>query len=453
MAYMGASGTVHAMVAADGRVLSADPPLLLLHAEAGGASGDPLAVPQLAAIVRLAGRMGTCVVRTVGAASVSRDIEMTVMAQPEGDAVRLTITDWRERPASPARADEGTRLEAERAALARGWTWQVDTQMRFITVEGAGEEAPAVGDRLTAAFELGADAEGDMPILQAMAERQPFEGQRARRIGSGESCLLAAVPLFDVAGRLLGYRGTVSFAPAEAEGTSADEDLVAASYSAIFGRRLDRALRQPLGRIIANAETISGQLEGPVREDYAAYASDIASAGRHLMALVDDIADLEAVDRPDFATAEERIDLADIARRAAGLLAVKAADRTIRIDAPQAHEALPAIGEFRRVLQILVNLIGNALRYSPQGSAIWVRLEQVGEVARIIVADQGSGIAPEDHQRIFQKFERLGRHDHGGSGLGLYISRRLARAMGGDITVESARGQGARFILSLPADK
>ena len=68
----------------------------------------------------------------------------------------------------------------------------------------------------------------------------------------------------------------------------------------------------------------------------------------------------------------------------------------------------------------------------------------------LVVADQGKGIAPEDCQRVFEKFERLGRDDAAGSGLGLYISRRLARAMRGDLVVDSAPGQGARFILTLP---
>src|SRR3546814_16760303 len=89
----------------------------------------------------------------------------------------------------------------------------------------------------------------------------------------------------------------------------------------MFGQRLDRALRQPLGRIIANADTISGQLQGQLRRDYANYASDIAAAGRHLMELVDDLADLQAIERPDFNPVMEDLDLADIARRAAGLLA------------------------------------------------------------------------------------------------------------------------------------
>ncbi len=69
------------------------------------------------------------------------------------------------------------------------------------------------------------------------------------------------------------------------------------------------------------------------------------------------------------------------------------------------------------------------------------------------MADQGPGLSPEQQARVFEKFERLGRSgEDGGSGLGLYISRRLARAMGGELTVESALGQGARFILEVPAD-
>ena len=130
---------------------------------------------------------------------------------------------------------------------------------------------------------------------------------------------------------------------------------------------------------------------------------------------------------------------------------MKASDRKIRIDAPAPEESLPATGEFRRSLQILVNLVGNAIRYSPDGSMLWIRAERNEEWAKIIVADQGRGIAPEDQEKIFDKFERLGRDEAGGSGLGLYISRRLARAMQGDVTVESAPGQGARFTLRLKA--
>jgi signal transduction histidine kinase len=81
---------------------------------------------------------------------------------------------------------------------------------------------------------------------------------------------------------------------------------------------------------------------------------------------------------------------------------------------------------------------------------VWIRTHRDRGTAVIIVADQGKGIAPEDQARIFEKFERVDPSEPGGSGLGLYIARRLARAMGGDLTVDSALGQGARFMLSLP---
>ena len=168
------------------------------------------------------------------------------------------------------------------------------------------------------------------------------------------------------------------------------------------------------------------------------------------MGLVDDLVDLQAIERPDFAVAAEPLDLADVARRAAGLLAVRASEAQVRIDRPGAQEVLPATGEFRRALQILVNLIGNAVRYSPADGMIWIRAEREGGIAAVIVADQGRGIALDDQARIFEKFERIDPREVGGSGLGLYIARRLARSMGGDVTVDSAPGQGARFVFTLP---
>jgi signal transduction histidine kinase len=89
------------------------------------------------------------------------------------------------------------------------------------------------------------------------------------------------------------------------------------------------------------------------------------------------------------------------------------------------------------------------VRYSPSAGTVWIRLERDGENACVIVADQGKGIAAGDQERIFTKFGRVDPTEAGGSGLGLYIARRLARAMGGDILVDSAPGQGARFVLVL----
>jgi signal transduction histidine kinase len=82
---------------------------------------------------------------------------------------------------------------------------------------------------------------------------------------------------------------------------------------------------------------------------------------------------------------------------------------------------------------------------------VWLRTDREGDLVALIVADQGKGIALEDQPRIFEKFERVDPSEPGGTGLGLYIARRLARAMGGDVAVDSAPGQGARFTFTLPA--
>lgn len=437
---------LRATVDGNGRLLSADVPIAALQAQAGGEVGGPFAVPQLAALARLAARMNIPLSRPVIAAGAVADIDMWVRAQPRGGKVELSVVEWRER-APRVMPDDKAARDADLIATGEGWWWQIDSQLRFLMVDAgdAAFDVPKPGSRLTGWFTMAADTEGDMPILRSFAERRSFAGQRASG-SDGREYTLSAMPMFDVEGRLSGYRGKAL--PVVAEVARIEPDIREAMP--LFGRRLDRALRQPLGRIIANADTISGQLEGPLRQDYASYAADIATAGRHLMELVDDLADLQAIDRPDFTVTVEDIDLSDLARRAAGLLGVKASDRGIRIDVPDAGESLSATGEFRRALQVLVNLIGNAIRYSPEGSMIWVRAEQVGGMAQVTVADQGRGIAAEDQARIFEKFERLGREESGGSGLGLYISQRLARAMGGDITVDSAPGQGARFIFSLP---
>lgn len=448
--------TVHGRVDRNGRLIEADPQLRDLHLRAGGEEGGAIAIPQIATLARLAQRLGILISRAVIAADGEHDVDLWVRAQPEGNDVRLTIGGWNQRAAQLPNAAPQIERETDFLRATADWLWEADENLKIVALSASAEAAmggPAsaiIGQSLTKLLRLVEDDDGALPLLDALAAKSRFENQVAEMRGISGRVRLAAVPLLDGVGRFRGFRGSAIWLNVPAR-LAHDDDATAVPDA--FGERLDRALREPLGRIIANAESIRTQSDGPLRRDYAEYANDIATAGRHLLALVDDLVDLQAIERPDFQPEMEEIDLADVTRRAAGLLAVRASDRNVRIDRPANDESLPARGEFRRVLQILVNLIGNAVRYSPEGAMIWIRGEEEedGRV-RITVADQGKGIDPADHERIFEKFERVDQNEPGGSGLGLYIARHLARAMGGDIVVDSAPGQGARFTLILLAN-
>jgi signal transduction histidine kinase len=447
---------IRAMIGGDGRLISADPALLVLQRAAGGEVGGIMLLPAIARLAQLSHRLRMRIERPVLMGADHGNVHAMGRFVPDSDAVRVELFDWEERLLDQISAAPTSTRQAELLL-----NWACDIRLRLVMASGAGgfrlPNRNFLSHPLTELFLLQADSEGQFPLLLALAQQSMFTGQAARLIdpdGVSIQVSLSGEPMVGSDG-FTGFVGTArGYAPVSMPPEPGDSGGAMGLLGAVdprrFALRVDGAMRKPLGRIIANAETIAGQLQGPIRSDYARYASDIALAGRHLLDLVDDLADLQAVERPDFHIARERVDLADLARRAAGLLAMKAQESGITIDAPDADESAPSAAEFRRVLQILLNLLGNAVRYSPEGSNIWLRVEQQGARALVTVADQGAGIALEDHERLFEKFERLGRTDSGGTGLGLYISRKLARAMGGDIHLDSAPGQGARFTLDLP---
>jgi signal transduction histidine kinase len=444
--------TVRARLDREGRLVEAEPKLAALHRRAGGVEGGPLAVPPVASLARLAGRLGIVISRAVIVADGERDLDLWVRAEPNGEGVVLAISGWTERaPRMPASFPDNQR-EADFMRAAADWAWETDDSLRFTSLSPTAaaavgkSTAELTGKQLTCLFRFIEGENGALPILTAIAEKRRFDDQVAELRGTRARYRLDGVPLIDGAGRFAGFRGHATSIIAEDTALEPEpEDGTA------FGQRLDQALRVPLDRIISQAETISAQPDGPLGTDYAGYATDIASAGRHLLALVDDLVDLQAIERPDFRPEADELDLADVARRAAGLLSVRASGRKVVVDCPAKGEAVPARGEFKRALQVMMNLLTNAIRYSPERGMIWIRADSEDGVASVVVADQGKGVAPEDQARIFEKFERVDPFEPGGTGLGLYIARRLARAMGGDISVDSAPGQGARFTFTLPA--
>lgn len=438
------------------RLLSADEPLAGLQLRCGGDLPGVIAIPALLEAVRKARRFGLKLARPIHAQDGTEAVTAWVEVEPgEGEAAcRITIRNWRTAPLPVDDPDAALRRRTEIDRTVAELGARLDARQGVLAVESEAADLRL----LLASMRAGVGRPWtEFVSIEGDGHRQPLhwrllDGAQLRIEGSERSWKAALMPIEVPGGEPSGFElYLVPETPLVGGGSPPAAVPARAGSGRLIGTDLAPVLRQPIARIIATAETIRTRMAGPLAEEYTAYAADISSAGQHLLALIEDMADLEVVESEGFTTAPDAIDLAEVARQAAGILGVRARERGISIEAPRADEMLPAVAEFRRVLQVLLNLIGNAIRYTPEGSQIGVRVEHGEGCARIIVADQGQGLSDQDQARLFEKFERLGRSGDGGSGLGLYISRRLARAMRGDLTVESAPGQGARFILEVPA--
>lgn len=442
---------VNGHVDSENRLVEADSLLAELNQRAGAEEGGVLLVPPLAAIVRLTRRLGIPLSRAALVADGDQDLDLWVHSRVEGDDVLLRIVEWQVRDAKDAAFGNALDHRVSRSSALAAMVWDCDAELNIVhaTVRDERMGSPSSPAPFGAVFRLLPDSRGHLAMIEAVSDNRAFERQRATLVSAPSVIVeLSGVPLAGAGQSFAGFSGSASIVETtEPEQAPATEPLIGDA----FAERLETALRQPLGRIIANAETIRTEHEGALLPGYLDYAGDIANAGRHLLGLLDDLVDLEYIERDDFKVVAEAVDLADVARRAAGLLSVRARERQIVLDLPSLNEKAVATAEFRRVLQILVNLIGNAIRHSPDSGSIRITVMADGAMVSVKVADQGCGIPPEEHERAFAKFERIDPQDTAGSGLGLYIARRLARAMKGDITLDSAAGQGARFTLSLPA--
>lgn len=452
MAPPGARYVAHGRSDNEDRLVEADGPLNQLHLACGGRMGSTIAIPELLALVVKAREYGLRLARQFEAVDYENRVTAWVEITPvEGEkgGCEIAVSSWQVEKLPPPNEIEAARRGVEITRHLAECTARLDPEQRLLSIDA---EADDLTDFVSKASVSIGQPWTDFVNLSGNTHQQPLhwrllDGATCEISGSNRIWTAHLEPLGQPnpgsAGFVLHLAATTPTGNARFDSPGVDTPSL--------GRDLTPVLRQPVNRIIANAETIRTKLAGPLAEEYSNYAADIASAGQHLLALIDDLSDLEVVESEDFATAPDRIELADVARRACGILGVRAREKGIVLVPPAEGESQLAIAEFRRVLQILLNLVGNAIRYSPEESQVWLRLDRIGSRAMITVADQGHGLDETQQQHVFEKFERLGRSGDGGSGLGLYISRRIARAMDGDLTVESAPGLGARFTLSVPA--
>lgn len=445
---------VEAQSDGEDRLLRADEPLSALQIRCGGTIPGAIAVPELRELVSKARGFGLKLARPIIAQDGQETIRAWIEVTPQEGGCLIILRHWQASSLPPEPADLANRRRVEIDRALAELTARLDPHQRLMTVDASAGDLAQVAQAMRGGL---GRAWTDFVDLPGSGLRQPLhwrllDGATVVVPGSQRAWRATILPQTGPEGETLGFDLCLTSdqplpVPVEPE---VEAEIPPAKASSVIGREMAPVLRQPIARIIANAETIRTRRAGPLTEEYAGYAGDIAAAGQHLLTLIEDLSDMEIIEAEGFAPAADRIDLADVARRAAGILGVRAREKNITIHAPDETMHLGAVGEFRRVLQVLLNLVGNAIRYSPENSAISVLLTAGAGRARITIADQGPGLSPQDAARVFDKFERLGRSGDGGSGLGLYISRRLARAMGGELSVEGHQGQGARFVLELP---
>jgi signal transduction histidine kinase len=222
-----------------------------------------------------------------------------------------------------------------------------------------------------------------------------------------------------------------------------------------FLSTLSHELRTPLGTLDGFIELLALELAGPLTDRQRDYVARLQRASAHVLRIVEDLFDLTRIEHGRARVRLAPFDVRDTLRDAAELVRPRADRAGLRLHAElPAHEVL-AYADADRVRQILVNLMANAVKFTGRGEIV-VGVTVAGARTRVCVRDTGPGIPAALHEKVFEPFYQLGvkggaGDDGAGAGLGLAVSRSLARLMAGDLTLESEVGGGCAFTLELPS--
>ncbi len=227
---------------------------------------------------------------------------------------------------------------------------------------------------------------------------------------------------------------------------------VASQHKSEFLANMSHELRTPLNAIIGFSEVLAERMFGDLNEKQEEYLKDIHASGQHLLSLINDILDLSKVEAGRMELELADFHLPQAIDNALVLVRERASRRGIMLGHSVDDRLGQIRGDERKVKQVLLNLLSNALKFTPEGGRIDVSARAHDGVAEIAVSDTGVGIAPEDQEAVFEEFRQVGSGDKKveGTGLGLALSRKFIELHGGRIWVKSQAGQGSIFTFTLP---
>jgi PAS domain S-box-containing protein len=394
----------------------------------------------------------------------------------------------REAQALVASADMESRFR-DVIRSASDWVWETDANLNLTYVSERITEAlevlphTLIGKNLMLIGEF----EDRAPVMRERLQRDflPFRGQTfLMKDARGETrrIHLSGVPVFEAAsGRFAGYRGTgtdvtvrhkaeqglrtyqsqlqASLAQLKDRNVQLDDALKSAEAAVRaktdFLGKMSHELRTPLNAVIGFSELAVQQIFGPLNDHYVTYFRDIRNAAYHLLNIINDILDAVSVESSKVQVEPQPLALDEVVAESKALIALRAEQGGIDVTRVRVDGPWTAFADPNRTRQILVNLLNNAVKFTGRDGRIGIEIgEKPGNTLAITVWDTGIGIPPDQHERIFESFHQVGSDllvsPREGTGLGLSVSRQLARLMHGDLTVESTPGEGSRFTLTLP---
>jgi signal transduction histidine kinase len=226
----------------------------------------------------------------------------------------------------------------------------------------------------------------------------------------------------------------------------------ASQHKSQFLANMSHELRTPLNAILGYTELMADGAYGELSDTMLGVLKKLEAQGKHLLGLISDVLDLSKIEAGQLVLELSDYCIEDIAQTVRSTLEPLAADKKLGFKVEVAPRLPSGRGDGRRLTQVLINLVGNAIKFTDAGE-VAIKAEANNGSFHVSVSDTGPGISADDQQRLFQEFQQADNtitKKKGGTGLGLAISKRIIEMHGGKIWVESQPGHGSTFIFTLP---
>lgn len=372
------------------------------------------------------------------------------------------------------KADHALRLAVSRFTdvleVSADWIWETDTDHRFTFLSQRAYEisgnAPGslIGKRRTEILKSSSNKEDVAAHMADLFARRPFHGfAHWSETANGRRCFsISGKPLIDGKGRFIGYRGAGRDVTDQAEieeqlARAKQEAEEANSAKSEFLSTMSHELRTPLNAVIGFSEVIGDELFGPVgHKRYKEYAKDIRASGQHLLDMINDILDISRIEAGKLDLAQEPIAVADVVEQAMQMIEDQARAAGVRIETDIRADLPQFYGDRRAMTQVLLNLLSNAVKFTPRNGVVSVRVDLTPDGVSLEVSDTGVGIPADQLAKLAQPFVQANNQtdaSQGGSGLGLYLVRRLVEEQDGAFTLSSEEGAGVTATVTLPQSR